>query len=135
MWNALDTAGFVRELPALVSLFGVILYLTADSTRTLLSELASCAPGSEVIMTYSPPSDGTDPVVQQVWDKSSPKVDETGESFIGHYTESEIEGLVRTAGFRDVRHHHVEVLNRDYLADRPDGLRLHTIEQLLTAVR
>ena len=133
--SALDDTGFERERPAVVSLFGVILYLTADSTKMLLSELASLAPGSEVLMTYSPPPGGPDPVVEQVWDKSSPKVDETGESFIGHYTESQIEKLVRAAGFQEVLHHHVDLLNKDYLADRLDGLRLRTIEQLLTAVR
>jgi methyltransferase (TIGR00027 family) len=132
--SALDDAGFDRELPALVSLFGVIVYLTAASTRTLLSELASFAPGSEVLMTYSPPPGGPDPVVEELWDKSSSKVDETGESWIGYYTESEIERLVREAGFHDVIHHEVNVLNMDYFADRPDGLRLRTIEQLLTAV-
>ena len=133
--SALDAAGFDRTRPAVVSLFGVILYLTADATKALLRELASLAPGSEVLMTYSPPPGGPDPAVEEVWDKSSPKVDETGESFIGHYTAAEIERIVRDAGFRDVQHHHVDALNATYFADRSDGLELHTIEQILTAIR
>jgi methyltransferase (TIGR00027 family) len=133
--SALDMAGFDRGRPALVSLFGVILYLTRDSTRALLNDLASLARGSEVIMTYSPPSDGTDPAVQQVWDKSSPKVDETGESFIGHYPPWEIERLAREAAFSETIHYSASALNAEYLCDRPDGLRLHTIEQLLVVVR
>ena len=86
-------------------------------------------------MTYSPPPGGPDPAVEEVWDKSSPKVDETGESFIGHYTAAEIERLIRDAGFRDVQHHHVDALNATYFANRPDRLELHTIEQILTAIR
>jgi methyltransferase (TIGR00027 family) len=135
MLIALDNAGFDHGRPALVTLFGVVLYLSKDATRTLLSDLASLADGSEVIMSYSPPSDGTDLAVQQVWDKSSPKVDETGESFIGHYPPSEIERLAREAGFSETIHYSASALNDAYLCNRPDGLQLHTIEQLLVAVR
>ena len=134
LFGALAAAGFDRTVPTLVSLFGVILYLTADSTKALLRDLASLAPGSEVVMTYSPPPDDTDPVVQQVWDKSSPKVDETGESFIGHYTPSQIQALATEAGFSEAVHYSVDDLNAVYLGDRGDGLRLHGIEQLLAAV-
>jgi methyltransferase (TIGR00027 family) len=135
LFDALAAAGFDRTLPTLVSLFGVILYLTADATKALLRDLASLAPGSEVVMTYSPPPGGIDPVIQQVWERSSPKVDETGESFIGHYTSSQIQAIATEAGFSEAIHLSVEDLNATYLCDRPDGLRLHSIEQLLIAVR
>jgi methyltransferase (TIGR00027 family) len=135
MLSSLEVAGFDPGRPALVSLFGVVLYLTRDATKTLLSDLASLADGSEVIMTYSPPSDGSDLAVQQIWDKSSPKVDETGESFIGHYPPSEIERLAIEAGFSETIHYSASALNAAYLCDRPDGLQLHTIEQLLVAIR
>jgi methyltransferase (TIGR00027 family) len=134
LFDALAAVGFDRALPAMVSLFGVILYLTAESTKALLADLASLAPGSEVVMTYSPPPDGIDPVVQQVWDKSSPKVDETGESFIGHYTQAQMQRLVTEAGFSKVIHYSVDVLNAEYLRDRPDGLQVHSIEQLVIAI-
>jgi methyltransferase (TIGR00027 family) len=133
--SALDDAGFDRGCPALVSLFGVILYLTKDATKALLSGFACLAAGSEVVMTYSPPSDGSDSAVQQVWDKSSPKVDATGESFIGHYPPAEIQSLAREAGFSETIHYSAGALNAEYLRNRPDGLQLHPIEQLLVAVR
>ena len=133
--DALDAVGFERELPAVVSLFGVVLYLTAAATKTLLIELASFSPGSEVVISYSPPPGGPDPVLQEVWGKSSPKVDETGESFIGHYTASQLDQLARDAGFTDTVQYSVETLNATYLAGRPDGLELHAVEQLLIAVR
>ena len=133
--SALDAAGFDRSCPAVVSLFGVILYLTAEATKALFRDLALLAPGSEVLMTYSPPPGGPDPAVEEVWDKSSPKVDDTGESFIGHYTAAQIERIIRDAGFQDVQHHHVDALNATYFANRPDRLELHTIEQILTAIR
>jgi methyltransferase (TIGR00027 family) len=113
--SALDNVGLDRTRPVVVSLFGVILYLTADATKALMRD--------------------PDPAVEEVWSKSSPKVDDTGESFIGHYTAAEIERIVRDAGFRDVQHHRVDMLNATYFADRSDGLEVHSIEQILSAVR
>ena len=119
----------------LVSLFGVILYLTADAAKTTLTELATLAPGSEVTLSYCSPPDGTDSVVQETFDKASPVVDATGEGFVGFYRESEMDKLVRAAGFADVLHHPIDELNERYLSGRSDGLRLRAIEGLLTAVR
>jgi methyltransferase (TIGR00027 family) len=131
--SALTAAGFERQRPALVSLFGVIIYLTANATKATLAELAALAPGSEVILTYESPPDGADPVVQETYDKVFPVLDATGESFVGYYHESEMEALVRSAGFPNAIHHPTNELNARYLAGRSDRLRLRTIERLLTA--
>ena len=61
-------------------------------------------------------------------------MDATGESFIGYYRDSELERLVRAAGFSGVIHHPLATLNGRYFSDRPDNLRVHHIEHLLTAV-
>jgi methyltransferase (TIGR00027 family) len=132
--SALVAAGFERQLPALVSLFGVIIYLTADATKAMLTELATLAPGSEVTLTYESPPDGADPVVQETYDKVSPVVDATGESFVGYYHQWELEALVCAAGFREAIHHPIDELNARYLGGRSDHLRLRAIERLLTAV-
>jgi hypothetical protein len=47
---------------------------------------------------------------------------------------SEMEALVRAAGFRNAIHHPIDELNARYLAGRSDRLRLRTIERLLTAI-
>jgi methyltransferase (TIGR00027 family) len=131
--SALTAAGFERQRPALVSLFGVIIYLTTNATKATLTELATLAPGTEVILTYESPPDEADPVVQETYDKVSPVVDGTGESFVGYYHEPEMEALVRAAGFANAIHYPTDELNTRYLAGRPDRLRLRTIERLLTA--
>ncbi len=132
--SALAAAGFEARLPALVSLFGVIVYLTADATKQTLAELATLAPGSELTFSYCSPADQADPVVRETMGKSTSVVDATGESFVGYYHESEMDSLVRAAGFGDAQHHSIEELNARYFAGRPDGLRLRAIERLLTAV-
>jgi len=132
--SALDAAGFVRTRPAVVSLFGVILYLTRDATQTTLRQLAGLAAQSEVTLSYCPPPDGTDPIVTEVFERASPTVDASGERFIGYYREAELERLAREAGFSAVIHHPLATLNARSFDGRPDRLRLHPIEHLLTAV-
>src|SRR5690349_9891835 len=113
-------------------MFGVILYLTRDATRRTLSQLAGLAKHSEVMISYCPPADGTDAVATETFEKASPTADTTGESFIAYYRDSDLERLVRGAGFTDVIHYPLGALNASYFHSRPDGLRLHSIEQLLT---
>jgi methyltransferase (TIGR00027 family) len=132
--SALHLAGFERTQPAVVSMFGVILYLTLDATRATLQQLAGLAPQSEVTISYCPPPDGTDAAATETFAKASPIVDATGESFIGYYRDSDLEHLAREAGFSNVIHHPLAALNARYFNSRPDGLRLHSIEQLLTAI-
>jgi methyltransferase (TIGR00027 family) len=132
--SALGAAGFDHTQPAVVSLFGVILYLTLDATRATLSELAALAKQSEVTISYSPPPDGTDHVAAETFQKATPTVAATGESFVGFYRDSDIERLAREAGFTGALHHPLAALNARYFDGRPDGLRLHPIEQLVTAV-
>ena len=98
------------------------------------TDLATLAPGSEVTLTYESPPDGTDPIVQETYDKVSPVVAATEESFLGYYHKSEMEALVCTAGFRDAIHYPIDELNARYLAGRSDHPRLRAIERLLTAV-
>jgi len=132
--EALGAVGFDRSEPALVSLFGVILYLTGDATADLMRSLATLAPGSEVLLTYSPPYEDSDAVVQEVWKHAGPTVAAGGEPFANFYDAPEIERLLRDCGFRSTIHHPIDALNKQYFAGRPDGLHLTTIEQLLTGV-
>jgi O-methyltransferase involved in polyketide biosynthesis len=127
--SALDAAGFDRTRRTVVSLLGVVDYLTLDATRTTLRQLAGLAAQSEVTIGYNPPPDWTDPVTAKAFGKATLKVDATGESYLGFHRAANIERLAREAGFTDVIHHPLSALN-----DRPDGLQLYSIQQLLTAV-
>jgi len=132
--SALTAAGFDCHRPAIVSLFGVLLYLTGEATQALLTTLATFHPGSEVTLTYTSPPDGTDRVVQETLAQASRTRDPRGERFRGYNHAAAMERLVRAAGFRAVRHHPIETLNACYFSGRSDGLRLRALERLLTAV-
>lgn len=131
--NALGAVGFQRDHPAIVSWFGVVTYLTVEATTATLGDLATLARGSEVTFTYSEPPDLSDEVVREFWEKAKPIAAAAGESFIGYYTEEEMDALVRRAGFTQIEHHPIEQLDELYFRGRSDGLRLCPIERLLTA--
>ncbi|MCA1845951.1 MAG: SAM-dependent methyltransferase [Actinobacteria bacterium] len=132
--EALQAVGFDQTRPALVSLFGVIIYLTTDATTGLMRSLATLAPGSEVLLTYSPPYDDSDAIVREVWSRATPTVAAGGEPFMNFYDAPAIERLLRDCGFPATIHHPIDTLNKQYFADRRDGLHLSTVEQLLTGV-
>jgi methyltransferase (TIGR00027 family) len=132
--SALDAAGFDRTRPTVVSLFGVIVYLTFEATRATLNQLTGLAAQSEVTTSYCPPPDGSDVVATETFQKAAPTVDASGESFLGYYRDSELERLARDVGFSEVVHHPLGALNARYFNGRADGLQLHPIEQLLTAI-
>jgi hypothetical protein len=74
------------------------------------------------------------PAATETFEKASPTVDARGDSFIGYYRDSELERLAREAGFSDVIHRPLRALKARSIDSRPDGLRLHSIEQLLSAI-
>jgi O-methyltransferase involved in polyketide biosynthesis len=113
---------------------GVISYLTLDATQGTFRQLASLAAQSEVTISYNLPPDGTDPVAAEAFKRLAPQVAAAGERFLGYYRPSEIEQLAREAGFSDVIHHSIAALNARYFNDRPDHLRLYSVQQLVTAV-
>jgi methyltransferase (TIGR00027 family) len=130
--DALEAGGFDTEMPALVSLFGVLMYLGADAASATLVELGRLAEGSKVVLTYSVRPDGSDPDVQEAFALGSPVTDSTGESATGYYPDEEMERMVRDAGFADVVLHSLEELNGRYFGGVP---RLRAFEQILTAIR
>lgn len=131
--DSLSAAGFRAEKPALVSLLGVIRYLTEAATRATLAEIARFVPGSELIFTYSEPPDGSDPVAQEVFTKSAAMAEGAGELYVGYYTPAQIDALLHDAGFAHVQHRTDKVLHERYFANRVDELRLSKIESLVSA--
>lgn len=75
-------------------------YLTPDATRKTLHQLAGLAAQSAVTISYNPSPDGTDPLATEAFEKASQTVDATGESYLGFYSESEIERGLAVEGVR-----------------------------------
>jgi O-methyltransferase involved in polyketide biosynthesis len=119
--------------PAVIVSTGVSMYLTTDANAATLRQVAGLAPGSTLAMTFLLPADLLDGADRAGLLETEKRARAAGTPFISFYTPAEMLALARDAGFRDARHVSGTVLAERYFADRTDGLRPSTGEDLLLA--
>jgi methyltransferase (TIGR00027 family) len=132
-WKQLAAAGFDAGQPAVVVSTGVTMYLTKDATAATLRQLAGIAPGSTLAMTFLLPTELLDDADRPGLQVSEKGARASGTPFISFYTPPEMLALAREAGFKDARHVPGTLLAERYFADRTDGLRPSSGEDLLVA--
>lgn len=132
-WERLTAAGFDPGQPALVTSLGVSMYLTKDATEATLRQLAGLAPGSTLAMTFLLPSELLDEADRPALQAAERGARAAGTPFISFYTPEEMLALAREAGFGEARHVSNAELRARYFADRADGLRPTSGEDLLLA--
>lgn len=131
--DALGPAGFDPSAPAMLSWFGVVVYLSTQSTSATLDQLSRLAPGSEVLLTFTEPPETMDRISREIWLETRSIVEHASEPYVSFYTEAQMEALLRKAGFRETVRYPTEQLNQRYLEGRDDGLRLRSLERLIGA--
>jgi methyltransferase (TIGR00027 family) len=132
-WQQLAAAGFDPGQPAVVASTGVTMYLTKDATAATLRQLAGLAPGSTLAMTFLLPTELVDGADRSGLQTSEKGARASGTPFISFYTPQEMLALAREAGFKDAQHVSGSSLAERYFADRTDGLRPSTGEDLVVA--
>jgi methyltransferase (TIGR00027 family) len=132
-WQHLPAAGFDPGQPAVVVSTGVTMYLTKDATRATLRQIAGLAPGSTLAMTFLLPAELLDDADRSGLQVSEKGARASGTPFISFYTPPEMLTLAREADFKDTRHVPGILLAERYFADRTDGLRPSSGEDLLVA--
>jgi O-methyltransferase involved in polyketide biosynthesis len=110
------------------------MYLSSEANAATLREIARLAPGSTLAMTFLWPAE----LLDDDDDRAGFGVAESGARaagtpFISFYTPDEMLALAREAGFKDARHVPGTWLAERYFADRADGLRPSSGEDLLVA--
>jgi methyltransferase (TIGR00027 family) len=131
--DGLRANGFDAERPAVVSSMGVSMYLTKEATETTLRQVAAMAAGSVLAMTFMLPLDLTDAAERAMQESVEAAAARSGTPFISHYSPAEMEEMCRAAGFSAAQHVSPEDLTARYFAERSDGLRPPTAEQLIVA--
>ncbi|MDT7672963.1 MAG: hypothetical protein QOD82_865 [Pseudonocardiales bacterium] len=132
-WEQLAAAGFDPGQPAVVVSTGVTMYLTKDATAATLRQLAGLAPASTLAMTFLLPTELLEDADRPGLRAAKSGARATGTPFISFYTPSEMLTLAREAGFTAAEHVPGTVLADRYFADRADGLRPSSGEDLLVA--
>ncbi|MFI0822099.1 class I SAM-dependent methyltransferase [Streptomyces sp. NPDC021098] len=129
----LTAAGFDPGQPAVIVSTGVSMYLTEDATTATLRRIAGLAPGSTFAMTFLLPVELVDDADRPGLRASAEGARASGTPFLSFYTPREMLALAREAGFRDARHVSGASHAARYFADRADGLRPSSGEDLLVA--
>jgi O-methyltransferase involved in polyketide biosynthesis len=109
------------------------MYLTKSATVATLRRLATLATGSTVAMTFFVPLDLADEADRPGLEMSARGAAASGTPFVSFYTPDEIVECALDAGFASARHIASATLADRYFADRTDGLRPSTGEDVLIA--
>jgi methyltransferase (TIGR00027 family) len=132
-WDGLLTNGFDADKPAVVASLGVSMYLTQEATAATLRQSAALAPGSTFAMTFMQPVELVAPEEQAMHRATDAAARASGTPFISYYAPEDILTMARDAGFATARHVTACDYTQRYFADRTDGLRPFTTEELLVA--
>ncbi|MFF5970705.1 class I SAM-dependent methyltransferase [Streptomyces sp. NPDC012769] len=132
-WELLVAAGLDPDRPAVVAAAGVTMYLTREATAATLKRLAGLAPGSVVALTFMLPLPLVSPDERPALRATHLAAEAAGAPFVGLSSPEDVLSLARESGFPEPRHVSSADLARRYFADRPDGLRPSSAEELLVA--
>jgi len=132
-WDGLLANGFDATKPAVVASLGVSMYLTREATAATLSQSATLAPGSTFAMTFMQPVELVDPGERDMHRATNAAARASGTPFISYYAPDEILAMAREAGFTAARHVSAADYTQRYFADRTDGLKPFTTDELLVA--
>lgn len=124
--TALAGAQFRSAERTFLSWLGVTQYLTREAIDATLNWAARLAPGSELVLTFVPPS----PEMIETGKRISTA---TGVHFATFFTPEEMAATLRTAGFAETEHFSPELAQRTYFKGRSDGLSAPNVEQLMRA--
>lgn len=101
--EGLADAGFDFDRAAVFSWIGVTMYLTHEAIRTTLRTVASCAPGTTVVLTYNQPQHVLDDHARDVATAIMGIATGMGEPFLSLFTPAQIAELLRSEGFVQLR--------------------------------
>jgi methyltransferase (TIGR00027 family) len=132
-WDSLLANGFDADKPAVITSLGVSMYLTREATTATLRQSAALAAGSTLAMTFLKPVELVAAEEQEMHRATDAAARASGTPFISYYAPDEILEMAREAGFATARHVTADDYTQRYFADRTDGLRPFTTEELLVA--
>lgn len=131
--DALRANGFDADRPAVISSMGVSMYLTKEATEATLAQVSALAGGSVLAMTFMLPVELVDAAERPMQESVEAAAAGSGTPFISHYAPAEMVEMCRAAGFSAAQHVSPDDLTARYFAERTDGLRPPTAEQLIVA--
>lgn len=131
--ESLCAGGFRKDAPAFVSWLGTTQYLTEDSVMATLSELASLAPDSEVVLQYQVAEHLLPEPDRELFRIISRRAKESGEPWLTLFDPSDLATRLRGLGFSDVSDFGPQQAAARYFAGRQDRLSPPGLSRLMNA--
>jgi methyltransferase (TIGR00027 family) len=131
--EALRATGYHPEEPVFFSWLGVTWYLTEETIFQTLRQIATTAPGSEIVFEYPVAEALLDEEEQQILAIIKALGAARGEPVRSVFEPARLVAQVRELGFVRVWDFGPEEANACYFAGRSDGLRFPNIAHLLKA--
>ncbi|MBS1665988.1 MAG: class I SAM-dependent methyltransferase [Bacteroidetes bacterium] len=121
-WEALLAGGFNHKKPAVLVCTGVSLYLTKKAIISTLNDIASLASGSILAMTFYLPIELLDEIDKPMQEIGEKGARDAGTPFISFFTEDEILGMAKNAGFKEAKTISTKDMEEYYFKGRTDQL-------------
>jgi methyltransferase (TIGR00027 family) len=131
--HGLERAGFDLTKPAVFAWLGVIPYLTREAIEATLAAVGSLPAGTEIIFDYGEPRESLPEIVQERMKERMAALAAIGEPWISFFAPSEMEAMLRKAGFSEVEDLAGADINARWYVDRQDGLRAYPMAHVLRA--
>lgn len=132
-WKKLIDAGLDLQKPALVASMGVSMYLTLEGIKETLNQLAKLPSGSKLLMTFLLPLELVALEDKAGFEMSIKGAKNSGTPFLSFFSHEQMNSLALEAGFKNVEIYSTSSLPVDYFANRADGLKPSTGEEILIA--
>jgi methyltransferase (TIGR00027 family) len=131
--DVLQKTGYRRDRPAYFTWLGVAIYLTSESIRRTLGEIACTAAGSEIALNYVVPPHLLDEENREVQRLLESSIASSGEPHRSYFEPAQLEERMRELGFAHISHLGPADATARYLSNRTDGLRVSPLVNLLKA--
>jgi O-methyltransferase involved in polyketide biosynthesis len=131
--EGLRAGGYRREVPGFFSWLGVIPFLTEEAIFGTLKEVASLAPGSELVFDYVLSETLLDEESRRIVAVGKETRAARGEPWLSLFEPVNLAAQVKRQGFTQVWSFGAEEANLRYFAGRTDGLRIPKAEGVMKA--
>src|SRR5262249_31119079 len=128
-----DAGDYCLKEPAFFSWLGVTGYLTEEAIFKTLREVATAAPGSEIVFGYGVQEALLDEESRQMRAVIKVGVAAQGEPILSLFEPTSLAAQVKEVGFAQVWDFGPEAANAHYFAGRIDGLRVAPLNHLMKA--
>jgi methyltransferase (TIGR00027 family) len=132
--DGLAESDFDFNQPTFFSWLGVTYYLRPASVHSMFEQIANCAASSQLVFDFVVDDSVLDDAEQADVAKISLYAEKTKEPWLTRYGPSELQDILKSAGFSEANYFSHQLATETYLKGRSDGLAIHPAIQMMSAI-